>query len=363
MGLMKQAMKTILLPIVRPLWQRAWSHVEGRVEPIEARLASLEARAAQIEQAWQTHIPSLLSAMAQASTVSNEIAGIFRQLDKLAESHSQNSSAVARWNATAATLSQRTETLEERGNNADLAIDSLRERGNNADAAIGSLQERSNNAEAAIGSLWERVEFVRREILFEFNHGAGKKSTPNGTETQEIEPRIISADKFEAARDEKRLRLNLGCGHIALADYINVDARDLPGVDVVADVGNLPVEENSVDEIFSAHLIEHFPLETLRRRLLPYWCSKLRPGGTFKAVTPDAAAMVQATAAGTMSFEDFREVTYGTQDYDGDYHFNLFTPGSLQELLQEMGFKEISVPVAARRNGKCFEFEIVAIAP
>ncbi|CDX34975.1 conserved hypothetical protein [Mesorhizobium sp. ORS 3359] len=349
MSLMKQAMKTILLPIIRPLWQRAWSHVEGRVEPIEARLVSLEARAAQIEQAWQTHIPSLLSATAHASAVSNEIAGICRQLDKLAESHSQNSSAVAQWNATTATLSQRTETLEERGNNAD--------------AAIRSLQEHGNNAEAAIGSLWERVEFVRREILFEFNHGAGKKSTPNGTETQKIEPRIISAAKFEAARDEKRLRLNLGCGHIALADYINVDARDLPGVDVVADVGNLPVEENSVDEIFSAHLIEHFPLETLRRRLLPYWCSKLRPGGTFKAVTPDAAAMVQATAAGTMSFEDFREVTYGAQDYDGDYHFSLFTPGSLQELLQEMGFKEISVPVAARRNGKCFEFEIVAIAP
>ncbi|WP_210243618.1 hypothetical protein, partial [Mesorhizobium sp. B2-4-3] len=169
--------------------------------------------------------------------------------------------------------------------------------------------------------------------------------------------------KFETAVGKGQLRLNLGCGHIALADYINVDTRDLPGVDIVADVGDLPVREGCVNEIFSAHLIEHFPLETMRRRLLPYWRSRLRSGGTFKAVTPDAAAMVQAVTTGAMSFEDFREVTYGAQDYDGDYHFNLFTPDSLRTLLQEAGFEGISIPVAGRRNGKCFEFEIVATAP
>lgn len=228
-----------------------------------------------------------------------------------------------------------------------------------ADAA----EARGENADAAIASLWERVEFVRREILFEFNHGSSGKSAADGAGLKKVEPQIVSTDKYEAARREKRLRLNLGSGHIALPDYINVDARPLPGVDVVADVGDLPFAERSVDEIFSAHLIEHFPLETMRRRLLPYWRSRLRPGGTFKVVTPDAAAMVQAAATGAMSFEDFREVTYGAQDYHGDYHFNLFTPDSLQVLLQEAGFKGISIPVAGRRNGKCFEFEIVGIAP
>jgi hypothetical protein len=227
---------------------------------------------------------------------------------------------------------------------------------------INAMDVRGNHTDVAIGEIWERIEFVRREILFEFNHGS-EKVPPNGTEAPKNDTRIVSAEKFETALGKGQLRLNLGCGHIALDDYINVDARDLLGVDIIADVGDLPVREHCVDEIFSAHLIEHFPLETMRRRLLPYWRSRLRSGGTFRAVTPDAAAMVQATAAGTMPFDDFREVTYGTQDYDGDYHFNLFTPDSLQALLQEAGFERISVPVAGRRNGKCFEFEIVATAP
>ena len=45
--------------------------------------------------------------------------------------------------------------------------------------------------------------------------------------------------------------------------------RDLPGVDVVAKAGDLPFEPGSVDEIYSAHLLEHFPQEAMRRRLLP----------------------------------------------------------------------------------------------
>ncbi|TGQ66899.1 MAG: FkbM family methyltransferase [Mesorhizobium sp.] len=332
-GSNEKMVKTALLSIVQPIWRKIWFRIEGRLAPIESRLSSLE-------QAWHTHISAFLNAMASVPAVSHEVAALSRRLNELTKTHSRASDSetaalAERLEEVVAALSQRADAVEARGKNAD----------------------------AAISSLWERVEFVRRETLFEFNHGSKGQSAPNGGGDQKIRPLIVSAGKFEAARRERRLRLNLGSGHIALTEYINVDARHLPGVDVVADVGDLPFEEHSVDEIFSAHLVEHFPLETMRRRLLPYWRSRLRPGGVFKAVTPDAAAMLQATATGEMPFDDFREVTYGAQDYDGDYHFNLFTPDSLKALLQEAGFKEISVPVAGRRNGKCFEFEIVATAP
>ena len=139
--------------------------------------------------------------------------------------------------------------------------------------------------------------------------------------------------------------------------------RELPGVDVVAEVGDLPFAAGRVDAIASAHLLEHFPQETLRRRLLPYWFNLLRPGGSFRAVTPDAAAMLAGAGAGTYAFEEFREVVFGAQDYPGDYHYNLLTPDSLRGLLAEAGFQDIEVPVAGRRNGKCFEFEITARRP
>jgi hypothetical protein len=102
----------------------------------------------------------------------------------------------------------------------------------------------------------------------------------------------------------------------------------------------------------------------MRRQLLPYWRDLLRQGSTFRAITPDAAAMIAAAGdPSSYPFDDFREVLFGAQDYEGDYHYNLFTPESMRRLLEEAGFCDIEIPVSGRRNGKCFEFEIVAVRP
>lgn len=212
-----------------------------------------------------------------------------------------------------------------------------------------------------IGQLWERIEFVRREIMFEMAHGSNGASGPAARE--KTVSRIVDPEKVGAAQSAGALRLNLGCGHIPMEDYVNVDMRELPGVEVVAEVDDIPFEAGTVDEVYSAHLVEHFPQEAMRRRLLPYWKSLLKPGGRFRAITPDAAAMIDASGKGEYPYEDFREVLFGGQDYEGDYHYNLLTPDSMTELLREAGFVDIEVPVAGRRNGKCFEFEIVASKP
>ena len=47
---------------------------------------------------------------------------------------------------------------------------------------------------------------------------------------------------------------------------------------------------------------------------------------------------------------------------EGDFHFNLFTPASLADMLSAAKFKNIEVVEKARRNGNCFEFEIGAEA-
>ncbi len=184
-------------------------------------------------------------------------------------------------------------------------------------------------------------------------------SAPAGQSTT-VAARVIATEKLEAMRaSPEGIRLNLVCGHVPLEGYLNVDMRDLPGVDVVAAVDDLPFSPNTVAEVSSAHLLEHFPEEMLRRNLLPYWHSILRPGGRFRAVVPDGQEMLSKVASGEMSFADFREVLFGAQDYEGDFHYDMFTPASLTALLEEAGFRDVAVPVAGRRNGKCYEFEIV----
>jgi predicted SAM-dependent methyltransferase len=150
---------------------------------------------------------------------------------------------------------------------------------------------------------------------------------------------------------------------LPLEGYINVDMRELPGVDVVARVDDLPFDPGSISELSSAHTLEHFPQEQLVRHLLPYWYSLLAEGGVFRATVPDIGAMMEQVRTGAISFDDFRLVAYGGQEYEGDFHHTGFTTESLGELLAGAGFTDIEVVEQARPNGTCLEFEIVARRP
>jgi predicted SAM-dependent methyltransferase len=350
---LKSFVRNASLPFLRPIWRRVWFRIEQRLAPIEQRLARLESgpgqasgvegRVGSLETAWRQHVPSFLNAVGSVAALAHETAALRRLLDELNEKIQNNEL-------------ERSRCLKTLIDNVSSRIDTLSSSIEQREAEELTREKNNNNS---VSALWERIEFVRREILFEMNHGGSKDQAPQ-PEHKEINKRVVSLEKVAAARQAGRIRLNLGCGHISLPDYLNVDRRELPGVDVIADVGDLPFEMNSVDEIGSAHLLEHFPQETVRRRLLPYWFGLLRPGGTFRAVTPDAEAMLAAAANSSYSFDDFREVVFGAQDYDGDYHYNLFTPASLKALLEEAGFTDVEVPVSGRRNGKCYEFEIIA---
>ena len=63
-----------------------------------------------------------------------------------------------------------------------------------------------------------------------------------------------------SATDAKRL--HLGCGTDIREGWINLDARGLPGVDVVADLDRcrkrpLPFPDDSIDEFLAGHVLEH----------------------------------------------------------------------------------------------------------
>jgi predicted SAM-dependent methyltransferase len=197
-----------------------------------------------------------------------------------------------------------------------------------------------------------RGEFIRREVMYEARYGAQGQGVEH-----------VAAEDVDLSGLPQPLRLNLGSGHVPREGYVNVDARKLDGVDVAADVRKLPFEPGTVEEIHSAHLVEHFPIEELRRVVLPHWRELLRPGGRLVAVVPDAEAMVRETAEGRMPFDDFQRVMFGDQEYDGDFHFSTYTPDSLSALFAEAGFQAVEIVDRARRNGLAYEFEISAERP
>ena len=176
------------------------------------------------------------------------------------------------------------------------------------------------------------------------------------------DPRIPDPEgyrrRLEAMGDG--VKVNLGCGEKPWEGYLNVDLRELQGVDVVADARRLPFEPGSIDELASSHLVEHFREYQLRTRILAHWKGLLRPGGVLRIVCPDWAAMLERLHDGRMPLADFKLLTFGGQDYEGDDHFAMYTPESLRALLLECGFARVNVVATDRMNGICPEMELLA---
>jgi predicted SAM-dependent methyltransferase len=199
-------------------------------------------------------------------------------------------------------------------------------------------------------------QILRYEWLRKVQAGGATQAAAAGTS---VAPRLIHPEKLLSMGAD--LRLNIGCGPKPLPNYLNVDERELGGVDLVADVRTLPFTPESVSGIHAAHLVEHFTPAELKSKVLPAWRELLKPGGLFRVVVPDAEGMIQEFSRGNCAFESLREVTFGSQDYPGNYHYTMFSRESLQALLRESGFLVAEYTAVGRANGLCLEMEITAV--
>lgn len=210
-----------------------------------------------------------------------------------------------------------------------------------------------------VGGLRNQVEVLQRKqemLALNLRERVGADSAP----AERVEARVVDKERFRKMTADGAPRLNLGCGEKPLPDYLNVDMRQGEGVDIVADASDLPFEGETVGEIASFHLVEHFREQQLRQSLLPYWRSLLRPDGTLRVVCPNWAAMIERLQAGKMPFKVFKTLTFGLQDYDGDDHFAMYTPASLEDALRQAGFSDVELVAAERQNGMCPEMEFTA---
>lgn len=92
-------------------------------------------------------------------------------------------------------------------------------------------------------------------------------------------------DLFEVMQSGEKVILELGCGPRKQKGRIGIDALDLPGVDIVANLDNgLPfLADQCVDEIHSHSLLEHINnFELLMCEMLRV----LKPGGIVHCFVP-----------------------------------------------------------------------------
>jgi SAM-dependent methyltransferase len=93
---------------------------------------------------------------------------------------------------------------------------------------------------------------------------------------------------FPTARlaNHRPRHLHLGCGPKYLPGFVNIDANPLQKPDLWLDVRcGLPFAADSVDSIYSTHMIEHFYPDELGKLFLD--CARiLKPGGGLRLIVP-----------------------------------------------------------------------------
>jgi hypothetical protein len=354
--LLRRAAKVAIRPVTDPIWAR----VDQRDQDVRQEVEELRKNYLRLNhQVEIVHTEDLLRIRQELGELTGHIPAL---LNSIAAQNSASRRGARLAHIVEVELERLRLSVEDHGASVSNHAISIVDHG----ASFVDIWRTAGEHTSNLGSVWDelrrltdRVEFIRREILIEQRYS--QPARPNVEEFAAVvsAPVVKSPEKLTGSE----LRVNLGCGHLPLEGYVNVDFRDLPGVDVVADVARLPLDSGSVATLHAAHLLEHFPAEQLTRQLLPYWTSLLRPGGQLVVVVPDSEAMLEAYARGDMGFDELREVTFGGQEYDGDFHFAMFSQDSLGAMLKSVGLADIEVTAHGRRNGLCYEMELTARRP
>lgn len=191
------------------------------------------------------------------------------------------------------------------------------------------------------------------------------------------------------------MNLNLGCGTDIRPGFVNVDFRQLPGVDKVADLSKLPWPwaDGEVDHVMMLDFLEHFPYRQTERILEDCW-RMLKVGGKIEIQVPDLEHCARAASLTgpfccnrcgwefpegdlradffickqcRQSWMDVAEAAihrlYGGQDYEGNWHHTGFTKLYLDRLLQMKGFTNITEQTI-NQNGETYyqnwNFKLIA---
>lgn len=152
-----------------------------------------------------------------------------------------------------------------------------------------------------------------------------------------------------AALGPKAVRLHLGCGEVRLPGYVNIDApvivRPVMSAcrpDVEADVRSLTYAPNSVDEVRSHHLFEHFDRPTAIKLLIE-WRRWLKSGGRLVIETPDfeACSVAWLAAKDLAEKEKLIRHLFGSHEAEWAVHREGWYKEKFERYLTALGFDSL----------------------
>ena len=144
--------------------------------------------------------------------------------------------------------------------------------------------------------------------------------------------------------NQKQIKLHLGCQDKYLEGYVNVDLPQeahtvqKAKVDVEADVRDLSYPAESVDEVRSEHLLEHFSRQEALL-LLARWHKWLKMGGLIHIETPDFEESAKKFLKGNLGEQFmFARHIFGSHEAAWAYHKDFWSENKYRLVLHELGY-------------------------
>jgi predicted SAM-dependent methyltransferase len=140
-------------------------------------------------------------------------------------------------------------------------------------------------------------------------------------------------------KDGKPIRLHLGCGDQYFDGWINTDNYVFRVADAKLDAMKIPLEDDSVDELWASHIIEHFNFYE-GFDVLKEWYRVMKVNSKLSLETPDFLGACKLFVEGD---ERLRINLYGhffAMPWEkGNTHKFLYTETQLRWTLDRVGFR------------------------
>lgn len=147
------------------------------------------------------------------------------------------------------------------------------------------------------------------------------------------------------------MRLDIGCGKEPKTSFVGVDLYT--EATIKAAMWLLPFEDDSVDEIFSSHALEHIPKKYVPITLAE-WFRVLSPGGIVTLRVPCLEWCCKHWLETKTDGWDM-DVIFGNQDHDGEFHKTGFWKDRLFRLVIDAGFTVVDYNEIETHNQKTLE--------
>jgi predicted SAM-dependent methyltransferase len=149
------------------------------------------------------------------------------------------------------------------------------------------------------------------------------------------------------------VKLHLGCGRRYLPGFYHIDALAYSHVDMVADIAELKLPDESADEIYLCHVLEHFPRQSILPLLRNFY-RILKQEGCLRISVPDFKACVEHYNGHNL--HELLGLLVGGQRKDQyDFHSMIFDFELLKLFLENSGFQDISIYSAEEFLPKDFD--------